>query len=166
MTEQDQIGLGRTLWAVADELRGAMNADDFRDYMLSFLFLRYLIRQLRTGSLHRTWHRLAVPAAKGPPVSRGEINARSRAIRVSILRAAGQESEPTSRRGQRIAPLVEWCPGAESNHRHEDFQSTALPLSYPGTVSGRSSPPWVAVSYKDQRGMSTGLARFFGYLVP
>ena len=29
--------------------------------------------------------------------------------------------------------LVKWCPGAESNHRHEDFQSTALPLSYPGT---------------------------------
>ena len=28
---------------------------------------------------------------------------------------------------------LEWCPGAESNHRHEDFQSTALPLSYPGT---------------------------------
>ena len=23
-------------------MRGAMNADDFRDYMLSFLFLRYL----------------------------------------------------------------------------------------------------------------------------
>ena len=42
MTEQDQIRLGRTLWAIADELRGAMNADDFRDYMLSFLFLRYL----------------------------------------------------------------------------------------------------------------------------
>ena len=28
-----------------------------------------------------------------------------------------------------------WCPGAESNHRHEDFQSTALPLSYPGMES-------------------------------
>ena len=27
---------------------------------------------------------------------------------------------------------MKWCPGAESNHRHEDFQSTALPLSYPG----------------------------------
>ena len=25
-----------------------------------------------------------------------------------------------------------WCPGADLNHRHEDFQSTALPLSYPG----------------------------------
>ena len=34
--------LGATLWAIADKLRGAMNADDFRDYMLSFLFLRYL----------------------------------------------------------------------------------------------------------------------------
>ena len=42
MTDNDQKELGKTLWAIADELRGAMNADDFRDYMLSFLFLRYL----------------------------------------------------------------------------------------------------------------------------
>ncbi|WP_338438756.1 type I restriction-modification system subunit M [Synechococcus elongatus] len=42
MIEQDQKELGKVLWAIADQLRGAMNADDFRDYMLSFLFLRYL----------------------------------------------------------------------------------------------------------------------------
>lgn len=43
MTQKDQHKkLGDTLWAIANELRGAMNADDFRDYMLSFLFLRYL----------------------------------------------------------------------------------------------------------------------------
>ncbi len=42
MTEKDQKQLGRTLWNIADQLRGAMSADDFRDYMLSFLFLRYL----------------------------------------------------------------------------------------------------------------------------
>lgn len=42
MTEIDQKQLGKTLWNIADTLRGAMNADDFRDYMLSFLFLRYL----------------------------------------------------------------------------------------------------------------------------
>lgn len=42
MTLQDQKQLGKTLWDIADQLRGAMNADDFRDYMLSFLFLRYL----------------------------------------------------------------------------------------------------------------------------
>jgi len=42
MTDQTQKQLGKTIWAIADQLRGAMNADDFRDYMLAFLFLRYL----------------------------------------------------------------------------------------------------------------------------
>ena len=42
MTEQELNQLGKTLWDIADQLRGAMNADDFRDYMLSLLFLRYL----------------------------------------------------------------------------------------------------------------------------
>ncbi len=43
MTQKEQHKkLGDTLWAIANDLRGAMNADDFRDYMLSFLFLRYL----------------------------------------------------------------------------------------------------------------------------
>ncbi len=42
MTDQTQKQLGAILWSLADDLRGAMNADDFRDYMLSFLFLRYL----------------------------------------------------------------------------------------------------------------------------
>ncbi|MCG3112702.1 MAG: type I restriction-modification system subunit M [Candidatus Manganitrophus sp. SB1] len=42
MTKEQLSQLGETLWDIADQLRGAMNADDFRDYMLSFLFLRYL----------------------------------------------------------------------------------------------------------------------------
>ncbi len=48
MTEQDKGKPGATLWAIANQLRSAMNADDFRDYMLSllsllsFLFFRYL----------------------------------------------------------------------------------------------------------------------------
>lgn len=42
MTEHDQKQLGKILWNIADQLRGAMDADDFRDYMLGFLFLRYL----------------------------------------------------------------------------------------------------------------------------
>ena len=42
MTQKEQKQLGIALWNIADQLRGAMNADDFRDYMLSFLFLRYL----------------------------------------------------------------------------------------------------------------------------
>ena len=42
MSTTQQKKLGDVLWGIADQLRGAMNADDFRDYMLSFLFLRYL----------------------------------------------------------------------------------------------------------------------------
>ena len=42
MTDEQRNQLGKKLWAIADKLRGAMNADDFRDYMLAFLFLRYL----------------------------------------------------------------------------------------------------------------------------
>ena len=41
-TNNNQNQLGKALWAVANELRGAMMADDFRDYMLSFLFWKYL----------------------------------------------------------------------------------------------------------------------------
>ena len=50
MTEQNQVQLGKTLWAIADQLRGAMDADDFRDYMLSFLFLRYLSDNYETAA--------------------------------------------------------------------------------------------------------------------
>ncbi|MDE0309095.1 MAG: type I restriction-modification system subunit M [Acidiferrobacterales bacterium] len=42
MTDHDQKQLGDILWSIANQLRGAMNADDFRDYMFAFLFLRYL----------------------------------------------------------------------------------------------------------------------------
>lgn len=50
MTALEQQQLGKTLWAIADDLRGAMNADDFRDYMLSFLFLRYLSDNYEAGA--------------------------------------------------------------------------------------------------------------------
>jgi len=32
MIEQDQKQPGSTLWGIADQLRGAMNVDDFRDW--------------------------------------------------------------------------------------------------------------------------------------
>jgi len=50
MTDNDQKQLGKILWDIADQLRGAMNADDFRDYMLSFLFLRYLSDNYETAA--------------------------------------------------------------------------------------------------------------------
>ena len=50
MTQQELNKLGKTLWDIANSLRGAMNADDFRDYMLSFLFLRYLSDNFKTAA--------------------------------------------------------------------------------------------------------------------
>ena len=50
MTDTHQKQLGNTLWKIADDLRGAMDADDFRDYMLSFLFLRYLSDNYETAA--------------------------------------------------------------------------------------------------------------------
>jgi len=50
MTDTNQKQLGSTLWNIADQLRGAMDADDFRDYMLSFLFLRYLSDNYETAA--------------------------------------------------------------------------------------------------------------------
>ena len=40
MSDLEKKQFGRTLWNIANTLRGAMNADDFRDYMLSFLFVQ------------------------------------------------------------------------------------------------------------------------------
>ncbi len=50
MTDTNQKQLGNTLCSIADQLRGAMDADDFRDYMLSFLFLRYLSDNYETAA--------------------------------------------------------------------------------------------------------------------
>jgi len=41
MTEQTQQ-LQTQLWNIANTLRGKMDADDFRDYILGFIFYKYL----------------------------------------------------------------------------------------------------------------------------
>lgn len=45
MTKQEKEQLFSALWGVADILRGSMSADEFRDYMLSMLFFRYISAQ-------------------------------------------------------------------------------------------------------------------------
>ena len=53
MSEEQQKELGKILWDIANELRGSMNADDFRDYMLSFLFLKYLSDNYETAQYRK-----------------------------------------------------------------------------------------------------------------
>ncbi|MGL5722001.1 MAG: type I restriction-modification system subunit M [Brevinema sp.] len=42
MSKEQAIALGKVLWEIANKLRGAMDADQFRDYMLGFIFFKYL----------------------------------------------------------------------------------------------------------------------------
>jgi len=71
MTELEKQQLGKILWAIADQLRGAMNADDFRDYMLAFLFLRYLSDNYEAAAqkeLGSDWPELAASLAEMTPL--------------------------------------------------------------------------------------------------
>jgi type I restriction enzyme M protein len=62
MSTEDYNQLGNTLWGIANQLRGAMSADDFRDYMLSFLFLRYLSDNYETAAKKELGGDYPVPA--------------------------------------------------------------------------------------------------------
>lgn len=42
MTEDQRRQLQQQLWNIANTLRGKMNADEFRDYILGFIFYKYL----------------------------------------------------------------------------------------------------------------------------
>ena len=42
MTEDQKQKLERELWNIANDLRGKMNADEFKDYILGFIFYKYL----------------------------------------------------------------------------------------------------------------------------
>jgi type I restriction enzyme M protein len=46
MTEEQKKNLENKLWAIANTLRGKMNADEFRDYILGFIFYKYLSERM------------------------------------------------------------------------------------------------------------------------
>lgn len=48
MPQQHQKELKKQLWSMANSLRGSMSADDFRDYILGFIFYKYLSEKLNT----------------------------------------------------------------------------------------------------------------------
>jgi type I restriction enzyme M protein len=46
MSEEQKQKLERQLWNIADTLRGKMDADQFRDYILGFIFYKYLSEKI------------------------------------------------------------------------------------------------------------------------
>ena len=46
MSEEQKRILEQQLWNIANTLRGKMNADEFRDYILGFIFYKYLSEKM------------------------------------------------------------------------------------------------------------------------
>jgi type I restriction enzyme M protein len=46
VTDEQKKTLERKLWDIANTLRGKMNADEFRDYILGFIFFKYLSERM------------------------------------------------------------------------------------------------------------------------
>ena len=46
MSEEQRRLLQQQLWNIANTLRGKMNADEFRDYILGFIFYKYLSEKI------------------------------------------------------------------------------------------------------------------------
>ncbi len=66
-------------------------------------------------------HRQLAELDRGQPHGRGSVG-------------PADDGAPSAQAPARLAQLEDggWCPGAESNHRHTDFQSVALPTELPG----------------------------------
>ena len=47
MSEDQKKQLEQQLWNIANTLRGKMDADEFRDYILGFIFFKYLSERMR-----------------------------------------------------------------------------------------------------------------------
>lgn len=46
MADEQKRKLETQLWNIADTLRGKMDADEFRDYILGFIFYKYLSEKM------------------------------------------------------------------------------------------------------------------------
>ena len=65
---------------------------------------------------------------------KGNFNSISRALLERITRTRDLKNFGHKKTDSMVGFIqsYSWCPGAESNRRHEDFQSSALPTELPG----------------------------------
>ncbi|TKS56491.1 type I restriction-modification system subunit M [Mesohalobacter halotolerans] len=82
MSEDHKKQLETHLWNIANELRGKMDADEFRDYILGFIFFKYLSEKL---------HLYADEILKHDNISFTDLDA-DNAKHVELLEAVKEES--------------------------------------------------------------------------
>jgi type I restriction enzyme M protein len=82
MSDEHRKTLQRQLWNVADTLRGKMGADEFRDYMLGFIFYKYLSEKMAL---------YADDLLKGDKIKYAEVKEHTKAAK-DILKAVKVEA--------------------------------------------------------------------------
>lgn len=108
MSEDHRKQLQARLWNIADTLRGKMGADEFRDYILGFIFYKYLSERM---------HLFADEILKNDGVKFDEIN-ESTADGKEMLAAI--EEEAIERLGYFLKPSELFHKVAEKGARKED----------------------------------------------
>lgn len=58
--EQERDEIHKTIWAIADELRGSIDGWDFKSYVLGFMFYRYISENL-TNYINKGQHEAGEP---------------------------------------------------------------------------------------------------------
>ena len=62
-----------TLWASCDELRGGMDASQYKDYVLFMLFIKYISDKSYLGNKTVQWDRIDIIDLSTVPMSRADI---------------------------------------------------------------------------------------------
>jgi type I restriction enzyme M protein len=114
MTDEQKQRLEKALWGIANTLRGKMNADEFRDYILGFIFYKYLSERLHLyadEALKEDGVRFAEideTTAEGQEILAALQDATTEALgyflKPSELFSAHREAEPPARRLRPAGP--------------------------------------------------------------
>lgn len=82
MSDEEKRKLQGQLWAICNVLRGKMNGDEFRDYILGFIFYKFLSEKLTL---------LAAEALSGEGVSYEELDSEN-PVHLEMIEAVRQET--------------------------------------------------------------------------
>ena len=87
MSEEQRRLLEQQLWNIANTLRGKMDADEFRDYILGFIFYKYLSEKMNAYADEILWHAQLHPFRKRTRLTPEEIDRLHTAMRSTLLEA-------------------------------------------------------------------------------
>jgi len=131
MSEEQKKLLEQQLWNIANTLRGKMNADEFRDYILGFIFYKYLAEKMEiyANSILKQDHILFRDIKENTPEGQEYINA----IREEALETLGYFLKPSELFGE----IAKRGNGDTNTFILEDLQKilTNIQLSTMGTQS-------------------------------